>query len=99
MYALHASPFERAITRVPLRPSLHRSLARTPAALRATRAWRTSPPAGIFGLPASRADRPTSSGLRLVRLSQDRETLGAFPLLPRGFCPSISSSLVTLKPG
>src|SRR5512132_4602348 len=54
--AVHVWTFERAITPVPLRLLLHRSLARTPAAPRATPAWRTSPAAGISERPASRAD-------------------------------------------
>src|SRR5436309_9316221 len=98
-HAVHAWTFERPITPVPLTPLLHRSLARTPAAPRATPAWRISLAAGIFGLPASRADHPMFSELRSCRLSQDREMLGASPLLPPGFCPSISLSSVTPKPG
>src|SRR5512133_2639606 len=47
-HGVHGWTFERAITRVPLTPLLHRSLARTPAALRATPAWHTSLAAGIF---------------------------------------------------
>src|SRR6266481_7330710 len=90
----HVWTFDRAITPVLLTPLFHRSLARTPAAPRATPAWHTSLAAGIFGPPASRAGRLTSSELRSCRLSQDREMLGASPLLPPGFCPSILLSLV-----
>ena len=85
--AVDAWTFERAITPVPLRPLLHRSLARTPVAPRARPAWRTSLAAGIFGPPASRADHLMSSELRSCRLSQDREMLGAFPSLPRRLLP------------
>src|SRR5215813_11774511 len=99
VHVVHVWTFERAITPVPLTPLLHRSLARTRAAPRATPAWRTSPAAGIFEPPASRANHPMSSELRSCRLSQDREMLGAFPLLPPGFCPSISLSSVRPKPG
>src|SRR5882724_13711757 len=99
VHAVHAWTFERAITPVPLTPLLHRSLARTPAAPRATPAWHTSLAAGISGPPASRADHPMFSELRSCRLSQDRETLGTFPLLPRGFCPSISLSSTKRMPG
>src|SRR5438552_2231583 len=99
VHAIHAWTFERAITPVPLTPLFHRSLARTPAAPLATPAWRTSLAAGISGPPASRADRRALSELRSCRLSQDREMLGASPLLPPGFCPSISLSSVTPKPG
>src|SRR5882762_6892919 len=97
--AVHAWTFERAITPVPLTPLLHRSLARTPAERRATPAWHTSLAAGISEPPASRADHPMSSAPRSCRLSQDREMLEASPLLPPGFCPSISSSSTTPKPG
>src|SRR4029077_21196984 len=62
--AVHVWTFERAITPVPLTPLLHRSLARTPAAPRATPAWRTSPVAGIFGRLASRANRRALSAPR-----------------------------------
>ncbi len=41
VHAVHAWTFDRAITPVPLTPLFHRSLARTPAAPRATPAWRT----------------------------------------------------------
>src|SRR5882757_10846447 len=71
--AVHVWTFERAITRVLLTPLLHRSLARTPAAPRATPAWRTSLAAGIFGRPASREGLPMFSELRSCRLSQDCE--------------------------
>src|SRR6516162_9361615 len=54
LYVVHVWTFVRAITLVQLRRLLHRSLVRMPAALRATRAWRTSHAAGIFGPPASR---------------------------------------------
>src|SRR5882724_5590694 len=99
VHAVHAWTFERAITPVPLTRLLHRSLARTPAALRATPAWHTSLAAGIFGHPASRADHLMTSELRSCRLSQDCEMLGAFPLLQRGFCPSISLSSTKRMPG
>src|SRR6266513_277118 len=79
--AVHAWTFERAITPVPLTPLLHRSLARKPAAPRARLAWRTSLAAGIFERLASRADRRALSAPRSCRLSQDREMLGASPLL------------------
>src|SRR2546430_12050222 len=98
VHAVHVWTLVCAITRVPLTPLLHRSLAQTPAAPRATPAWRTSLAAGIFGPPASRADHPMSSVLRSCRLSQDREKIGASPLLPPGFCPSISFASVTPKP-
>src|SRR6516165_2909869 len=97
--AVHVWTFVCAITLVQLRRLLHRSLARTLAAPRATPAWRTSPAAGISERPALRVDHPMSSALRSCRLSPDREMLGAFPLLPPGFCPSISLSSVTPKPG
>ena len=41
LYAVRLCTFVRTITPVPLRPLLHRSLARMPVALRATPAWRT----------------------------------------------------------
>src|SRR6266550_721809 len=66
--AVHAWTFKRAITPVPLRPLLHRSVARTPAALGATPAWHTSLAAGVFGPPASRADHPMSSELQSSQL-------------------------------
>src|SRR4030095_5704447 len=97
--AVHVWTFERAITPAPLTRLLHLSLARTPAAPRATPAWHTSLAAGISGPPASRAGRRAFSVTRSFPLSPDLEMRGASPLLPPGFCPSISLSLVTPKPG
>src|SRR5262249_28478311 len=99
VYAVHVRIFGSAFTPVQLRRSLHRNPARKPAALRATPAWRTSLVVGIFGLLASRTDRPMSSERRAFRLSQDREMPGPSPLLLAGFSPSISSSSATPKPG
>ena len=41
VHAVHVWTFARTITLVPLTPLIHRSLAQTPAALRARPAWRT----------------------------------------------------------
>src|SRR5439155_16990037 len=99
LHAVHVWTLERAITPVPLTPLFHLSLARRPAAPRATPAWRTSLAEGIFERLASPADRRGFSVTRLSPLSQDREMREAFPSLPRGFCLSISSSSMTPMPG